>query len=151
MGAGSSGAGRGRAGITLAPPVVPVSSSAPVALRYEGSAKDWVLTGDGGYRSVTSTEQGMILSICVNQGDIKSSPLTGNTLRRIKYLGANNLQADCEDRVRNSNPAKRLVATGKAKITKIVVQASNKKLVVEMFFKALDAPNSPELSAKWSN
>jgi len=93
----------------------------------------------------------MILSICVSQGQIKSSPQTGNTLNQIIYLGAKNLRADVENRVRNSNPAKRLVASGKAAITRIVIDTSNKSLVVEMFFKALDAPNSPELSRKWSN
>lgn len=151
MGAGSSGAGVGGAGFDVPVPGVLVAQAPPLALRYEGSLRDWVLDVNGSYRSVTSTEQGMILSICVSQKQIKSSPQTGNTLNQIVYLGSKNLQADVENRVRNSNPAKRLVASGKALITKIVVDVSNKSLVVEMFFKALDAPNSPLLRAKWSN
>ena len=151
MGAGSSGAGVGGAGFDVPTPGTLTVQAPPIALRYEGSLRDWVLGANGSYRSVTSTEQGMILSICVSQGQIKSSPQTGNTLNQIIYLGAKNLRADVENRVRNSNPAKRLVASGKAAITKIVIDTSNKSLVVEMFFKALDAPNSPELSRKWSN
>lgn len=151
MGAGSTGAGRGGAGFD--PPFVnvPVVSAPPVALRYEGLVKDWVLDDPGNYRSVTSTEQGMILSICVNQGQIKSSPQTGNTLDQIVYLGGASLQSDVEDRIRNSNPAKALIAAGKAKITRIVVQTTRFRLMVEVFFKALDTPNSPILSRTWSN
>ena len=152
MGAGSTGAGRGGAGFT--PPVqavVPVVAP-PVALRFEGSVKDWVTDDSGAnYRSVTSTEQGMIMSIAVEQGQIKSSPLTGHTLREIVYLGQKNLQADVEDRLRNANPAKALIAAGKAAIVRVLVQVSNRKLEVEMFFKALDTPNRQVLSSKWSN
>lgn len=151
MGAGSAGAGVGGAGFDVPTPGAIAVQAPPLALRYEGSLRDWAKDENGNYRSVTSTEQGMILSICVSQGQIKSSPQTGNTLNQIVYLGAKNLKADVENRVRNSNPAKRLVASGKATIVKIVVDVTNKSLVVEMFFKALDAPNSPLLRAKWSN
>lgn len=141
----------GGAGFT--PPFVNVVlvSAPPVALRYEGLIKDWVLDDPGNYRSVTSTEQGMITAICFNQGQIKSSPQTGNTLDQIVYLGGANLQADVEDRIRNANPAKALLAAGKAKIIRTVVQTTKNRLLVEVFFKALDAPNSPTLSRKWSN
>lgn len=151
MGAGSESAGGGSAGYDSPAPGALAIKAPPVALRYEGSARDWVLDAAGNYRSVTSTEQGMILSICVDQGSIKSSTTTGNTLRQIRYLSAKNLKADVENRVRNSNPAKRLVATGKAEIVKIVIDVSNKSLVVQMFFRALDAPNSPLLNRTWSN
>lgn len=151
MGAGSERAGSGSAGYDAPDSGILPVKAPPVALRFEGSVKDWVKDTAGNYRSVTSTEQGMILSICVSQGQIKSSPKTGHTLREIKYLGANNLKADVENRVRNSNPAKRLVAAGKAEIIKIVVDVSNKSLVVQMYFKALDAPNSPLLNRTWSN
>lgn len=135
------------------PPFVntPAVSVPPVALRYEGLLKDWVLDAPGNYRSVTSTEQGMITSICVNQGQIKSSPQTGNTLDQIVYLGSPTLQADVEDRIRKSNPAAALVASGKARISKIVVQTSGGRLIAEVFFQALDTPNSKVLSRKWSN
>lgn len=151
MGAGSNGAGVGGAGFD--PPFVNVEpvSLPPVALRYEGLTKDFVIDDSGNYRSVTSTEQGMIISICFNQGQIKSSPQTGNTLDQIVYLGSANLQADVEDRIRNANPAKALIAAGKASIRNIVVQTTGGRLAVEVFFKALDAPNSQTLSRKWSN
>lgn len=151
MGAGSTKAGRGGAGFDPPTITVPVVSVPPIALRYEGELRDWALADTGQYRSVTSTEQGMILSICVTQGQIKSNVTLGNTLSDIQYLGSPNLQADCEDRVRNSNPAKALVAAGKAKIVRVIVQTAKGRLQVEMQFKALDAPNSQVLSGKWSN
>lgn len=151
MGVGNASAGTGSAGFNSPAPGTPAIQAPPVALRFEGAVKNWVLDANGNYRSVTSTEQGMIISIAFSQGKIKSSTKTGNTLHEIKYLGAKSLRADVENRVRNSNPAKRLVAAGKAVITGIVIDVSTGRLVVEMFFKALDAPKSPELSSKWSN
>jgi len=151
MGIGTEPAGHGRAGLDTPYVNVQRAKRPPVALRYEGATKDWPTDADGNYRSVTSTEQGMMLSVTVSQGQIKSSTQTGNTLHEIKYLGAKNLRSDVENRIRNSNPAKALVAAGKARIVKIDVAISNKKLVATTYFQALDKPNSPLLSGTWSN
>jgi hypothetical protein len=152
MGAGSEGAGTGGAGLDVPEAGLMPAPNPPVALRFEGLNSDWVLQPDSGdYRSVTSTEQGMILSICVNQGQIKSSTTTGNTLDQIQYLGGKNLQADVEDRLRNANPAKALIAAGKAKFVNIEVQSSGQRLLVAASFQALDAPKSQILKRTWSN
>ena len=78
-------------------------------------------------------------------------PQTGNTLNQIVYLGSPSLQADVENRIRNSNPAKRLVAEGKAQIVKVETEVTGGKLAVAVTFRALDAPNSSLLKRAWSN
>lgn len=149
MGAGSSAAGVGGAGLYV-PETATLPQLRPVeALRYEGLVKDWVIDDQQNYESVTSTEQGMTLAICVNQGQIKSSPEVGNTLDQIVYLGSTNLQADVEDRIRNANPAKSLIAAGKARINKIVVQSQKTRLMVQVFFETLDSPTPKKTDRTW--
>lgn len=150
MSAGANAAGIGGAGLYVPVAAVLPKQLPPEALRFEGLVKDWVLDEPGNYQSVTSTEQGMALSICVNQGQIKSSPTTGNTLDQIVYLGGNNLQADVEDRIRNSNPAKALIAAGKASLIRIVVQSQRSRLMARVFFKTLDSPTPKFLDHSWS-
>ncbi len=154
MGAGSVGAGLGLSGVN---PIVPGSDPTKtrvIAMRYEGSTKDWQLDANNNFAAVTSNEQGVVLSLAIRQGSLKASPTTGNTLHQIEYLGAQNLGADISNRVLNSNPIARLVASNSISIDKIdfVVSGQNgaKKLAVAVYFRDLDVDPNVLNRANWS-
>jgi hypothetical protein len=126
--------------------VAPVSSTnapraqRPTAMRYEGSVSDWTLyDATGGYQAVTPVEQGVVLSCCVERGQLKSSPKTGNTLHEIEYLGAENLEADVRDRLLTSSPLDSFIADGSASVDKIVVEEEGNRLLARLFFRDLTA------------
>lgn len=111
----------------------------PKAIRYEGGTQDFPLDAVGSYQAVTPVEQGFALGLCVRQGDIKSSPLTGNTLHQIVYLGDPNLAADVRDRVVNANPIKRLLDEEQAELVRIDLQENRNGFRAAVFFKDLTA------------
>lgn len=145
MSAGVYPAGIGPAG------VAPVSSSAsvrqkrPTAIRYEGATSDFPLDALGNYEAVTPVEQAVAISLCIKQGDIKSSPTTGHTLAEIVYLDKQTLGADIEDRVRRSNPLARLLADGEAEIVRIDHEVGSQGFKVAVFFKDLTADKTRTL------
>jgi hypothetical protein len=151
MGAGSARAGLGLSGVN---PVIPGSDPTKtnvVAMRYEGSTKDWELDANNNFAAVTPNEQGVVLSMSINQGDIKSSPTTGNTIGQIEYLGATNLGQDVTNRVMTSNPIARLVAAGSVSIDKIDYKIVNKnKLAVVVYFRDLDVDPNRVNPVTWS-
>lgn len=114
---------------------VSIRAKRPTAIRYEGAVRDWTIyDGTGGYQAVTPVEQGVVLSLCVRQGQITSSPLTGHTLNDIETLDPQTIDADASDRVRLSNPLARLVRDGQAEIKKIDVQIVANQLRVALYF-----------------
>jgi hypothetical protein len=124
----------------------PVSTSVsnppkrPVAIRYEGIVSDWVIqTTTGAYSAVTPVEQGVVLSLMIRQGDIKSSPTTGNTLNEIEYLNGQTLAADIDDRVRRSNPLARYLDEKQAEIVRIDHEIGANGFKVAVYFKDLTA------------
>lgn len=119
----------------------------PVAIRFEGITRDWALDSAANYKAVTPVEQGVALSLCVKQGDIKSSPTTGNTLHQIEYLGGADLGADIRDRVLTSNPLARLVADREAEVTKIDHEEAANGFKVAVYFKDLTADKNRVLRA----
>lgn len=119
----------------------------PVAIRYEGVTRDWAHDADANYKAVTPVEQGVALALCVKQGDIKSSPTTGNTLHEIEYLGGPDLGADIRDRVLTSNPLARLIADGEAEVTKIDHEEAPNGFKVAVYFKDLTADKNRVLRA----
>ncbi len=118
-------------------------------MRYEGSVKDWQLDEDNNFIGVTPNEQAVVLSMCIRQGSVKSSPETGNTLYQIEYLGSPNLGADITNRVMQSNPIARLVAEGSVSINKIDYQASRLGLKVAVYFSDLDVDPNKVVVAHW--
>ncbi len=151
MGVGSSKAGLGLSGVD---PVIPGSDPTKTrvaAMRYEGSTQDWQLDVNGNFAAVTPNEQGVVLSLAIKQGDIKSSPTTGSTLHQIEYLGAQNLGADITNRVMTSNPIARLVAAKSVSIDKIDFQIVNRnKLAIAVYFRDLDVDPNVLNRATWS-
>jgi hypothetical protein len=138
MTAGVYPAGVGPAGIAPVTTTTSVQVERPSAMRYEGSVSDWMLyDATGGYQAVTPVEQGVILSLCVRRGQLKSSPTTGNTIHEIEYLGGENLEADVRDRVLTSVPLKSFIADGSASVDKIVVQEHDNRLLAQVFFRDL--------------
>lgn len=111
----------------------------PAAIRYEGATSDFELDHDGNYQAVTPVEQAVALSLSIRQGDIKSSPTTGNTLHEIVYLDSATLGADIDDRVRRSNPLARLLADGQAEIVRIDHEIGKQGFKVAVYFRDLTA------------
>lgn len=144
-GAGSFPGGFGPSGADPVTSTFAPRAKRPVALRYEGSTADWSKDHDGNYKAVTPVEQGVALSLCVRQGDIKSSPTTGNTIHEIVYLDKNTLKADIEDRVKRSNPLARLLAEGQAELVRIDHEVTANGLKVAVYFKDLTADKSRTL------
>lgn len=135
MSAGEFPAGTAPAGANPVISSVSARPKRPAAIRYEGSIRDWRITAaTGAYEAVTPVEQGMVLSLCVRQGQIKSSPTTGHTLGEILYLGGQDLEADVRDRVMRSNPLARLVAERQAAVKRIDVQDVSGQLRVAVYF-----------------
>lgn len=149
-GIGAGSAGSGLSGIDGV--VVGTTSKKTIvpAMRYEGSAKDWVLDVNGNFRAVSPNEQAVALSMSVKQGDIKSSPTTGNTLYQIEYLGSANIGADVTNRVMQSNPIARLVADGSISIDKVDYSTKGKKLAVAVYFRDLDVDPNIINRVNWS-
>jgi hypothetical protein len=111
-------------------------------LRYEGTVSDWVIDGPGNYRAVTPVEQGVALSLCVRQGDIKSSPTTGNTLHEITHLGGDDLDNDIRNRVLTANPLARLIRDKQAEVVRIDKEIGKQGFKVALHFKDLTADKS---------
>lgn len=137
-GAGSFPAGTGPAGAVPIAKSPPKSVVANGAIRYEGSTRGWVRAEDGQYVKLHPIEQAVALAMCTRKGSLKSAPQVGNTLSQIEYLGAPDIGADVEDRVRNANPLAALVAAGDIEITKIDHDETN-GLTVVVYFKNLRA------------
>jgi len=144
----STGAGSNNAGTSLSgsDTIVVAASNHKVpvvAMRYEGSIRDWELDEEKNFVWVTPNEQGVALSMSIRQGSVKSSLTTGNTLHEILYLGQDNIGADVTNRVMLSNPIARLVANNNVSIDKIVYQTSKRGLKVAVYFRDLDVdPNT---------
>ena len=137
-GAGSFPAGSGPAGSDpiLTSPAAPVI--VPGAIRYEGRTRGWVMGDNGQYVKVHPIEQAVALSMCMRKSSLKSAPLVGNTLFEIEYLGAPDLAAEIEDRVRNAFPLSQLVANGDVEIVRIEHDEKD-ALAVALYFKNLRA------------
>lgn len=144
-GAGSFPAGSGPGGFDPSSTGTSPGRLLPTAIRFEGATRDWALDDAGNYRKVTPNEQAVILSMCVKQGDIKSSPTTGNTLHKIVYLGGENLGADIENRVRTSNPIARLLAAKAIEIVRIDFETRGGKLLVATYFRDLQTDKNKVL------
>jgi len=148
-GAGSSSAGFNRSGFD---PIVTGPATRLIgvaAMRYEGSTKDWELDEENNFVGVTPNEQAVVLSMCIKQGSIKSSPTTGNTLHQILYLGSPNLGADITNRVMLSNPIARLVADGSVSISKIAYLTGKMGLRVAVYFADLDTDPNKIIPVHW--
>ncbi len=149
-GIGSESAGSGLSGIgSVVIGITPKKTIVP-AMRFEGSSRDWELDAKNNFVAVTPNEQGVVLSMCVNQGDIKSSPTTGNTIGQIQYLGSPNLGADVTNRVMTSNPIARLVAAGAVSIEKIDYSTAGNKLAVVVYFRDLEVDPNRLNPVSWS-
>lgn len=145
MPTGTFPAGLGPAGADPVQTGVTLPRRLPQAMRFEGETRDWSLASDGAYQAVTPVEQGFVLALCVRQGDIKSSPDTGNTLHEIVYLGDPDLDSDIRDRIRNANPIKRFVDDGQAEIVKIETQETPNGLRARVFFRDLSGDKTKVL------
>lgn len=150
----STGAGISGAGVTLSGLDAIVTGPAKrrtlvAAMRYEGSTKDWELDQDNNFVGVTPNEQAVVLSMCVRQGSIKSSPTTGNTLGEILYLGSPNIEADITNRVMLSNPIARLVDSGSISIQRIAYLTGKFGLRVAVYFADLDVDPNKIIPVHW--
>jgi hypothetical protein len=147
MPAGSYPAGLAPAGAAPVQTGMSTTPKQPVAIRYEGATRDWALDDAANYKAVTPVEQGVVLSLCVKQGDIKSSITTGNTLHEIEYLGNEDLGADIRDRVLTSNPLARFISEGQAAVTRIDHEGAPNGFKVAVYFKDLTADKNRVLRA----
>jgi hypothetical protein len=96
---------------------------------YDGATADWKLNSDGQIDGVHPVDSGMAMSVLIQQGSVKSSPTTGNTIMQIKYLGGKNLTDQVKAAVMSANPLARLVAAGDVTITNIAHEVRDSRLV----------------------
>jgi hypothetical protein len=82
----------------------------PSAQHYDGALRDWQLDANGIPLPADPVDVGMVLSFI--------DP-NNNTFGAIRYLGAPDMQKQLEDAAANAQPAKRLIAEGKAKIVSV--------------------------------
>lgn len=150
MSAGSWPGGFGPAGAAPVQSGSTTKPKQPVAIRYEGFTRDFALDNEANYKAVTPVEQGVALSLCVRQGDIKSSPTTGNTLHEIVYLGNSDLGADISDRVLTSNPLARFIAERQAEVVLIDHEETQNGFKVAVYFKDLTGDKNRILRANAS-
>lgn len=84
----------------------------PVAMRYDGKARDFLVNANGTHATCHPIDQQMMLGLCAPLGSMRSTPEIGNGLHHIEYLGNPNLQAEVEHHVRTANPIAQLLANG---------------------------------------
>ena len=151
MGAGSFASGLGPSGFDPIEIGVSVDPVTPQALRYEGGTTDWIILEDGNFDGVHWVEQAFALGCLVPKGSLKSSPDVGNTVQEIRYLGGVDIAAELDDRIRNANPIKTLLANGQAELVRIdhaVMPGGGLKYAV--YFRNLLTPSAPKKGVRRS-
>jgi hypothetical protein len=112
--------GSGPASVSLP---IPLAQQVPVvpARGRLYVAQDWRLNVVGGDYQATADEidAGMSIAMSVIQGSYKPDKTIGNTLNQIKYLGTPQQHSDVVNRVNNSNPTARLLASGDVAIASV--------------------------------
>lgn len=89
LGLGWFPAGVGPAGYDpVIPPDAPRRVRPPVALRYDGATRDFVLRADGFYAEIHPVDQKVSLAMCISRGAVAAVPGLGNKLRTIRRTTA---------------------------------------------------------------
>lgn len=89
------------------------------ARKIDGATGDFVLDDAGVWVPCDPIEQGVALSLCIRRGTIKSAPLVGHTLDRIRVINPQTIAADIRDRVRDAYPLRLYLAAGTVALDKI--------------------------------
>lgn len=80
----------------------PRRAALPRALLFDGATRTYLMDGDGRFLDVHPVDHEVALAVLVELGTIASSPATGSTLRRVKYLGGPTLKTEVAERLRTA-------------------------------------------------
>ena len=106
----------------------------PAGLYRDGEQGDWrVDATTRQFVGVHFADEGMAMS-ALPRGSMKASPLTGNTIASIKYLGGKDLNKQVEAAWHDAQPLKRLVENGDVVIVRIDVQVKDKRLWSAVYY-----------------
>lgn len=103
QGAGAFGSSEGSAGFDpVADPSPSNVSTAPVALLFDPSTRDFRLNGDGRFASVDPIDQAVVFALFLKQGSIGSAPNAGSQIRSLQRQGGPGFVGKVQDIVRNA-------------------------------------------------
>ena len=74
--------------------------SAPAALAFDGSSRNFKLDSDGQYESAHPIDARVFNLLRIAAGSIRSAVDVGQTVRAIRYIDQRTIRATIEDRVR---------------------------------------------------
>jgi len=120
MGAGDFGAGEGLAGEDVLPDIVPRTVTAPIALRFDGKTRDFLLDDGGRYLSVHPVDQRVALALLILKEKLASAPEVGSGLWKIAYAGGPTLIAEVNDHVRQTLQA--MIKAGDIELLAVAVE-----------------------------
>jgi hypothetical protein len=106
-------------GRDLTLPHLPRGNYVPAAPGYDGPITDYATDADGRVESIHPIDSGVQMAMFVQQGELPSSPSTGNTLLQMTELATDRQQAEVESRVRAANPIARYLQEGSIAILRI--------------------------------
>lgn len=117
MGAGDLLAGDGLAGDDDLALATETRRARPVAISFDGTARDFPLGDDGRYVEIHPVDSAMQMACMIGLNGLASSPGTGNGLRDLEYLDPLRLNARVQDNMRLATA--RLVALGDVTIDRV--------------------------------
>jgi hypothetical protein len=122
MGLGDFPAGEGLGGLDPIPLVLgPNGLTAPVALRYDGATKDFLLDANGHYLGIHPVDQQVALALICGLGTMPAAPKVGAAFRQIKRITPSTPK-QAEDMARTALSS--LVSGGLIKIVAIEVETT---------------------------
>ncbi len=86
---------------------------------YDASREDYDTDRKGRIVSMHPIDVGVRLAMFVQQGELRSSPTTGNTLLKLTSIGTDRLQLEVEGAVRAANPIARYIREKSIEILRI--------------------------------
>lgn len=98
---------QGPFGLDPSIPRKPRDSYIVKAKAYDTYKGDYAIDTNGRIVSMHPIDAGVRLAMFVQQGELRSSPSTGNTLLKLDSLGTERLQSEVESCVRAANPIAR--------------------------------------------
>lgn len=110
---------QGAFGLDPSIPRSPRGNYVAKAKSYDASKEDHETDRKGRIVSMHPIDVGVRLAMFVQQGELRSSPETGNTLLKLDSLGTDRLQSEVESCVRSSNPIARYLREKSIEILRI--------------------------------
>lgn len=123
MGLGQDPCGTSACGLDIQTPGEPRRRTAPAALAFDGTRRDFVLEDDGSYRAAHPVDAKVFLVLRTTLQSIRSAPGIGQGVGLLEYIDPRTIRATVEDRINVALAP--FVAAGEIRIERIDIETSN--------------------------